>query len=181
MLKIIPRWFSAWLFIFVVTTTMATPTSFFDCSAELAAGGTKTLAEYQGRVILVVNVASRCGYTKQYAGLEKLYRDYKDQGLTIIGFPSNEFGGQEPGTAEEIATFCKTKFDVTFPIWAKTMVKKTPAQCAVYQFLTATHGEPKWNFHKYLINRQGQVVGEFPSKVAPDSPELLQAIQASLH
>lgn len=137
------------------------------------------LAALQGKAVLFVNVASKCGFTKQYAGLEKLYTETKDRGLVIVGVPSNDFGGQEPGTAEEIATFCSTKYQVDFPLTEKVVVKGADKH-PLYAFLTAGRGEPKWNFHKYLVDKNGKVVGEFPSKIAPDSPELLAAINAAL-
>jgi glutathione peroxidase len=168
------------LFLFSLTSLMAVPASFFELTPNDSTGQAANLSAYQGKVVLVVNVASKCGFTKQYAGLEALYREYKDKGVVILGFPSNEFGGQEPGTQEEILTFCKTTYGVTFPILQKTMVKKGPDQSPTYQFLTAAHGEPKWNFHKYLISREGKVIGEFPSKVTPESAELHQAIDAAL-
>lgn len=137
------------------------------------------LAALQGKAVLFVNVASKCGFTKQYAGLEKLYTDMKDKGLVIVGVPSNDFGGQEPGTPEEIATFCSTKYQVDFPLTEKVVVKGAEKH-PLYAFLTAGRGEPKWNFHKYLVDKNGRVVGEFPSKIAPDSPDLLAAINAAL-
>lgn len=133
----------------------------------------------KGKAVLFVNVASKCGFTKQYAGLQKLSTDLKDQGLVVVGVPSNDFGGQEPGTAEEIATFCSSKYQVDFPMTEKITVKG-PDKHPLYVFLTAGRNEPKWNFHKYLVGRDGKVVGEFPSKVAPDSPELLAALTAAL-
>ncbi len=137
------------------------------------------LSALKGKAVLFVNVASRCGFTKQYAGLEKLQTELKDKGLVIVGVPSNDFGGQEPGSPEEIATFCKQTYGVDFPLTEKVRVKG-PEKHPLYSFLTAGRGEPKWNFHKYLVNPRGEVVGEFPSKVAPDSPELRAAIEAAL-
>jgi glutathione peroxidase len=137
------------------------------------------MAALKGKTVLFVNVASRCGFTKQYAGLETLYAELKDKGLVIVGVPSNDFGGQEPGSAEEIATFCKSTYDVTFPMTEKIAVKGA-AKHPLYVFLTDGRGEPKWNFHKYLVNSQGAVVGEFPSSVAPESPKLREAIDAAM-
>lgn len=155
-------------------------------SAAIPQTGLKSLdgtpfdtAALEGKVVLFVNVASKCGFTKQYAGLQKLQDELRDKGFVIVGVPSNDFGGQEPGTSEEIAEFCKANYGVTFPLTEKITVKG-PSKHPLYTWLTTGRGEPKWNFHKYLVNRQGEVVGEFPSKVAPDSPELRAAIDQAL-
>lgn len=153
--------------------------SFHDFEVNTIDGKPQSLSAYQGKVALVVNVASRCGYTPQYDGLEKLYEAYKDKGLVVLGFPSNDFGKQEPGTAEEIKTFCRTKFGVTFPMFEKVKVKGD-GKAPVYEFLAKEHGAPKWNFHKYLVGKDGQVLQAFPSKVAPDAKELRDAIDAAL-
>jgi glutathione peroxidase len=153
--------------------------SLYSLNTKTLDGKSQSLAAYKGKVALVVNTASECGYTPQYAGLEKLYEDYKDKGLVILGFPSNDFGAQEPGTASEIAKFCEEKFHVRFPMFEKVQVKGD-AKSRVYGFLTAKHGEPKWNFHKYLVGKDGKVVAAFPSKVEPTSPELKAAIDAAL-
>ena len=143
------------------------------------------LAEYRGKVILIVNVASKCGYTPQYTGLEKIYEKYKDQGFVILGFPANNFGGQEPGTNEEIKTFCSSKYQVTFPMYSKVSVKGADST-PLYQFLTdrqnnpATAGEIKWNFTKFLVDRDGKVVQRFESAVTPDSKEVVSAIEKQL-
>jgi glutathione peroxidase len=133
----------------------------------------------KGKTVLFVNVASKCGFTKQYAGLQQLSTELKDKGLVVVGVPSNDFGGQEPGTPEEIAAFCSSKYQVDFPMTEKITVKGADKH-ALYTYLTEGRGEPKWNFHKYLVDKKGRVVGEFPSKVAPDSPELRAAIEAAL-
>ena len=134
---------------------------------------------------LIVNVASRCGFTPQYAGLEALYKKYKDRGFVVLGFPANNFLWQEPGTNEAIQAFCSTKYQVTFPLFAKVSVKgrdKTP----LYQFLTdkkanpSTGGEIRWNFTKFLADRNGKVIARFGSKVSPESPELIGAIESAL-
>ena len=138
------------------------------------------LSQLKGKVVLFVNVASKCGYTPQYAGLEKLYREMTPKGVVVLGFPSNDFGGQEPGSAEEIATFCKTKYDVTFPLFEKGVTKAGPTQSPVYQYLGATGNLPGWNFSKYVVDKKGQVVAFFPSKVTPDAPELKAAIDKAL-
>ena len=144
------------------------------------------LSQYQGKVVLIVNVASRCGYTPQYAGLEKVYEKYKDQGFVILGFPANNFGAQEPGTNEEIKTFCSSKYNVTFPMYAKISVKGADIH-PLYQFLTdkqsspATGGDIQWNFTKFLVGKDGKVIARFESKVTPESPEVTGAIEKALH
>lgn len=153
--------------------------SLFEITANTLAGKPQPLAAYKGKVTLVVNTASECGFTPQYAGLEKLYEEYKDKGLVILGFPSNDFGAQEPGSAEQIHAFCQKNYGVQFPMFEKVATKGS-AQAPVYKFLTAKHGEPKWNFHKYLVGKDGQVRAAFPSKVAPESKELREAIDAAL-
>ena len=153
--------------------------SFHDLTANTLDGTPKNLSEYKGKVVLVVNTASACGYTPQYAGLEQLYQDYKDKGVVVLGFPSNDFGGQEPGTAAEIKTFCEKKYHVTFPMFAKVKTKGE-GQSPVYAFLVAKDGAPKWNFHKYVVGKDGQVSAAFPSSVKPDSEELKSAIEAAL-
>ncbi len=143
------------------------------------------LSQYKGKVVLFVNVASRCGYTPQYKGLQALYEKHKDDGLVIIGVPANEFGAQEPGTDEEIQKFCSTKYNVSFPMLSKVVVKGDGI-CPLYQFLTSKEtnskfaGDIKWNFEKFLVNRKGEVVGRYASKVAPDSDELTKAIADEL-
>ena len=144
-----------------------------------------SLAQYKGKVVLIVNVASRCGFTPQYAWLEALYRKYKYRGFVVLGFPANNFLWQEPGTDAEIKSFCTTKYQVTFPMFAKISVKGRE-KAPLYQFLTdkranpSTGGEIGWNFTKFLADRNGQVIARFASKVAPDSPELVSAIEAAL-
>lgn len=141
------------------------------------------LSIYEGKVVLIVNVASKCGYTKQYNGLEAIYNKYKDQGLVILGFPCNDFGGQEPGTKDEIKEFCSTKFSVTFPMMDKVSVlgeNKTP----LFAFLTdnAVTGtkDIKWNFEKFLINKKGEIVERFVSKDEPEGEKITKAIEAQL-
>jgi glutathione peroxidase len=143
------------------------------------------LAEYRGKVLLIVNVASKCGYTPQYTGLEKIYEKYKDQGFVILGFPANNFGGQEPGTNEEIKTFCSSKYQVTFPMYSKVSVKGADST-PLYQFLTdkqsnpATAGEIKWNFTKFLVDRNGKVIARFEPAVTPESADVTGAIEKAL-
>jgi glutathione peroxidase len=153
--------------------------SLYDLSTDLLNGQPKNLADFRGKVTLLVNTASECGFTKQYDGLEKLHETYRDRGFSVLGFPSNDFGGQEPGSAEQIATFCSTRFNVAFPLFAKVKTKGE-GQSPVFAFLAATAGEPKWNFYKYLVGKDGQVIAGFPSKVDPLAPELTGAIEAAL-
>jgi len=153
--------------------------SFFDLSARRLDGQPQELSQYRGQVALVVNTASECGFTPQYDGLEKLYEAHKSQGFVVLGFPSNDFGGQEPGTAEEIATFCDTRFRVKFPLFEKVKTKGE-GQSPVFAWLVKEGGEPKWNFHKYLIGRDGKLIKAFSSKVAPDDRELASALDAAL-
>jgi glutathione peroxidase len=140
-------------------------------------GKTVSLSEYDGKVKLFVNVASRCGYTPQYEGLQALYEKYKDQGLVILGFPANNFGQQEPGSDAEIKTFCNREYGVTFPMFSKISVKGAD-QHALYKYLTSQTGqEIGWNFTKILVGKNGEVVKQFPSKVEPMSAELTGAIE----
>jgi glutathione peroxidase len=153
--------------------------SLYELQVHVLDGKPVDLGKYRGHVTLVVNTASHCGFTPQYAGLEKLYQDYEDRGMVILGFPSNDFGGQEPGTPQEIATFCSTTYHVTFPMFEK-VVTKGPGQSPVYQFLTTGFPAPTWNFCKYLIDKNGKVLQEFPSAITPESKELRGAIDAAL-
>jgi glutathione peroxidase len=153
--------------------------SLHDISAKTIDGEEKSLGDYKGKVVLVVNTASECGSTPQYAGLEGLWRHYRDRGLVVLGFPSNDFGGQEPGSEPDIKTFCETKYHVSFPLFAKVQVTGQ-GQSPVFRFLAADYGEPKWNFHKYLVNRDGKVVKAFPTNVAPEDHGLRAAVEAEL-
>jgi len=153
--------------------------SLHDVSATTIDGEAQSLADYKGKVLLVVNTASQCGSTPQYAGLEGLWRHYRDRGLVVLGFPSNDFGGQEPGGEAEIKTFCSTMFKVSFPMYSKVHVMGDE-QSPVYRFLTADYGEPKWNFHKYLVGRDGKVIKAFPTAIAPEDPTLRAAVEAAL-
>jgi glutathione peroxidase len=135
---------------------------------------------YRDKVILVVNTASRCGYTYQYEGLEKLYADYRERGLVVVGFPSNDFGNQEPGKEKTIKNFCRLTYGVRFPMHAKTKVKGKQAD-PLYRTLAQAAGEsPRWNFHKYLIDREGKLAGSFGSAVEPRSDTLVNAIERLL-
>jgi len=152
---------------------------FYDLPARGLLDAQVSLAAYRGKVALVVNVASRCGLTPQYAGLEKLYQELAPKGFVILGFPSNDFLGQEPGTPEEIRAFCDAKYGVTFPLFEKVRVKgdeKSP----VYRFLTRELEEPNWNFTKYLVDRQGRVIQRFGPRTPPDDPQLREAIARAL-
>ncbi len=135
---------------------------------------------YQGKVILVVNTASKCGFTGQYEGLEKMYSDYKDQGLVVLGFPSNDFGNQEPGSSEEIAKFCRATFGVKFPMFEKTHVTPPNASAFYQRLIEVTNSQPKWNFHKYLIDREGNIVASFDSVITPESAQLMGAVKSLL-
>lgn len=144
------------------------------------------LSQYRGKALLLVNVASQCGYTPQYEGLQKIYAKYKDRGLVVLGFPANNFGAQEPGTDQEIKTFCSTRYNVMFPMFSKISVKG-PDQHPLYQYLTnaATNpqfaGEIKWNFNKFLIDKQGNIAARFDSKDAPESETVVTAIEKALN
>jgi glutathione peroxidase len=154
--------------------------SLYDLKVATLSGQPAELGVYRGKVTLVVNVASQCGYTPQYVGLEKLYRELAPRGFAILGFPSNDFGGQEPGTPEEIQQFCRLHYDVTFPMFAKVVTKAGPGQSPVYAFLGDSGALPQWNFSKYLVDRNGKVLAFFPSRVAPDAPELRAAVEKAL-
>jgi glutathione peroxidase len=148
-------------------------------------GRDTTLAEHAGQTLLVVNVASKCGFTKQYAGLEALHEAYADRGFAVLGFPSNQFGGQEPGTEQEIQAFCSTTFGVTFPLFAKVEVNG-PGRHPLYAALTETPdaegaaGDVQWNFEKFLVSRDGRTVTRFRSAVTPEDPALVSAVEQDL-
>ena len=156
------------------------PSSFYDLKTETLQGQPADLGSYRGTVTLVVNVASECGYTPQYDGLEKLHRELAPKGFSVLGFPSNDFGGQEPGTPQQIAEFCRRNYGVTFPLFAKLSTKPGPGQSPVYRFLGASGHLPAWNFSKYIIGKDGQVVAFFPSAVTPESTELRGAIAKAI-
>jgi glutathione peroxidase len=139
-----------------------------------------SLCQFHGKVLLVVNTASECGYTPQYEGLEKVYRRYRDKGFVILGFPANDFGGQEPGSNKEIAQFCRLNYGVTFPMFTKTSVVGTNAN-PLYRALAARTGKPpRWNFHKYLLDRSGEPVAVFESAVEPEDRRLTAGIEKLL-
>ncbi len=166
-------------------TVLAAATSVYNFNLKSIDGKPVSLSAYHGKVLMLVNVASKCGFTPQYAGLESLYEKYKDRGLVIVGIPANNFGGQEPGTNEEIKKFCSTKYNVSFPMMSKVSVlgeDKTP----LYTFLTDKSANPqiggdiKWNFTKFLFDRNGKPVARFEPDVKPDSPQVVSAVEAAL-
>jgi glutathione peroxidase len=161
-------------------TTGGAVTSFYDMKTMTLDGKPADLGMYKGKVSLVVNVASKCGYTPQYEGLEKLQREMKGKAFNVLGFPSNDFGGQEPGTAAEIQEFCKLTYDVTFPMFEKVVTKAGATQSPIYKFLGGYGQLPAWNFSKYVIDKQGRIVAFFPSAVTPDSKELRDAVAKAL-
>jgi glutathione peroxidase len=146
-------------------------------------GTEERLADYRGRVLLLVNVASRCGLTPQYAGLEALYERYRERGFAVLGFPANDFAGQEPGSDAEIAQFCATRYGVRFPMFSKISVKGAGTH-PLYRELTSLPppigGEVQWNFQKYLVDRRGEVVARFDPRTSPDDPSLVARIEALL-
>ena len=159
--------------------------SIFDYTLNTIDGQPAPLSAYKGKVVMLVNVASRCGFTPQYTVLEAIYEKYKERGFVIVGIPANNFGAQEPGTNQEIKTFCQSKYNVTFPMMSKVSVKgedKTP----LYQYLTDKSANPKtggdiqWNFTKFLVGADGQIVARFEPKVTPDSAEVTAAIEKAL-
>ena len=157
----------------------------YDIDVETIDGEKTTLRDYEGKALLLVNVASQCGLTPQYAGLEELHKTYGDRGFEVLGFPCNQFGGQEPGTSDEIKTFCETSFGVDFPLFSKIEVNGENRH-PLYQELTKVpdaegkDGDITWNFEKFLVAPSGEVVGRFRPMTAPDAPELVEAIEANL-
>jgi glutathione peroxidase len=157
--------------------------SIYDVSVKTANGETKTLAEYKGSVLLIVNVASKCGFTRQYEGLEALNKKYRDQGLRILGFPSNDFGAQEPGTIEEVKEFCKINYGVTFDLFDKVHANQGSNTHELYQFLTHNapeKGDVQWNFEKFLVGKDGEVIARYGSRVEPDAEQLVSAVESAL-
>lgn len=158
------------------------PSGVLDFSVRTAAGGTQALGEYRGRVLLLVNTASRCGFTPQYESLEKLYQRYEERGLTVLGFPANDFLGQEPGTDAEIQSFCRLNYGVTFPVFAKIHVKGKGID-PLYAWLTKRSpfpGNISWNFNKFLVAPDGRVVARWGSRTDPLDDEVTSAIEALL-
>ena len=160
-------------------------TKLYDIEVKRIDGQPVRLDAYRGKTLLIVNTASKCGFTGQYDGLQKLYETYGDRGLVVLGFPSNDFMGQEPGSNEEIASFCQLNYGVTFPMFAKISVKGDE-QHPLYTYLTSDQTNPQfaggisWNFNKFLIDREGSIVGRFGSRTKPDDPELVNAIEEAL-
>ena len=139
-----------------------------------------SLCQFRGKVLLVVNTASECGFTPQYEGLEKLYRRYRDRGLVVLGFPANDFGGQEPGSNKQIADFCQVNYGVSFPVFAKSPVVGPNANAVFRELAAATGSAPRWNFHKYLVDRGGVPVASFATRVEPLDPKLTREIERLL-
>ena len=171
--------------LFCAATLVAAEKTVHDFTLNSIDGQPAPLAAYKGKVVLLVNVASKCGFTPQYSALESTYEKYKDRGFVIVGIPANNFGAQEPGSNQEIKTFCSSKYHVTFPMMAKVSVKGddiTP----LYQFLTdkssnpQSGGEIKWNFTKFLIGPDGRVITRFEPEITPDSPQVTSAIEEAL-
>ena len=154
--------------------------SFYDLKTTSLDGKPADLGSFRGKVVLAVNVASACGFTPQYAGLEKLHRELAPKGFAVLGFPSNDFGEQEPGSPEEIARFCKLNYDVTFPMFSKLVTRPGQAQSPIYTFLGSSGKLPQWNFSKYVIGKDGKIVAFFPSEVTPESSELRGAIAKAM-
>lgn len=167
----------------LVTLTALAAQSVLDIPLKDINGKDAALKDHKGKVILVVNVASKCGYTKQYTGLEAIHQKYKARGFTVVGMPCNQFGGQEPGTNEQIKEFCSSKFNVTFPLYDKIEVNganRHPLYTALAGKESPFPGDIKWNFNKFLIGRDGKIIARFDSKVAPESPEMTAAIEKAL-
>lgn len=161
------------------------PTSVLEFTARNIDGQDVKLDTYKGKVLLITNVASKCGYTPQYEGLQAIYTRYKDRGLVVLGFPANNFLGQEPGTNEEIKTFCQLKYNVTFPMFSKISVKGNDIH-PLYKFLTSKETNPEfagditWNFNKFLVDRSGKVIARFATKEKPEGELIVQAIEKAL-
>jgi glutathione peroxidase len=164
--------------VFPAATTTADPNSIYSLTVNSLDGKPVDLHQYMGHVALVINTASKSGHAEQFAGLEKLYETYKDKGFVVLDFPSNDFGQLEPGTAKEIAERYAT-FKLTFPIF-ETVRVRGDGQSPVYRLLATGHKLPTWNFHKYLVDKTGKVIGEFPSQMKPDNKDLQNAIEAAL-
>jgi glutathione peroxidase len=154
--------------------------SFYELKTNALDGKPYDLGQYKGKVSLVVNVASQCGFTPQYTGLQALREEMKGKGFEVLGFPSNDFGGQEPGSPEEIATFCKKNYGVSFPMFQKLVTKEGADQSPIYAWLGQTGNLPKWNFSKYVIGKDGKVRAFFGPKTTPEDPELRKAIETAL-
>jgi glutathione peroxidase len=168
-----------------LTSTLLGAGTVYDFTMNRIDGNPEPLTAYKGKVLLIVNVASRCGFTPQYKGLQSLYSKYKDEGFVILGFPANNFGGQEPGTDSEIKTFCSSKYSVTFPMFSKVSVQGSDTT-PLYEYLTGKGSDPaysgdiKWNFTKFLIGRDGKILARFEPNVTPESPEVVNAVGTAL-
>lgn len=167
------------LFMATVKSAEASDGKIYSFTARTIDGKERSLGDYKGKTLLIVNVASRCGFTPQYAGLEELYKKYKDQGLEILGFPANNFMFQEPGNDEDIKKFCSLKYNVTFPMFSKISVKGKDIH-PLYAYLTGEKGGISWNFNKFLISPDGKVVARFDQKVEPMSKEIVSGIESNL-
>lgn len=188
-MKMMQRSISAMLFLVIgcmAQTTKEVPmNTFYDIEVNTIAGEPVRMEQYKGKVLLIVNTASKCGFTGQYDGLQKLYETYQDRGLVILGFPSNNFMGQEPGTNEEIQSFCTLNYGVTFPLFEKIDVKGK-GQHSLYSYLTSKKTNPEfsgkisWNFNKFLISSDGQIINRFGSRTKPDDSDLMEAIEKEL-
>ena len=174
------RLFALCAVLFAMSLSSSAANSVHEFEMKAIDGKSVKLADYKGKVVLFVNVASRCGYTPQYAGLEALYKKYKDQGFVIVGVPANNFGGQEPGSDAEIAQFCSRTYNVTFPMLSKVSVKGGDMTPLYAYFTTAKGGDVKWNFTKFLVGKDGKVVERFEPGDAPESPQIAAAIQKAL-
>src|SRR5580692_1790685 len=170
---------------FFTTALMAADRSVYDFTLNSIDGQPAPLASYKGKIVLLVNVASRCGFTPQYSALEAVYEKYRERGFVIVGIPANNFAGQEPGSNQEIKTFCTTKYHISFPMMSKVSVKGADKD-PLYQFLTdksanpQTGGDIQWNFTKFLIGPDGRVITRFEPDVTPDSPQVTAAIEKAL-
>lgn len=168
------------LFCLVMDTNLP-PKTLYDFKADTIDGKPKELKEYKGKVVLVVNTASKCGLTPQYEGLEELYKANKEKGFVILGFPANDFNGQEPGTNTEIAEFCKANYGVTFPMFSKITVAGEKMNPLYAWLIENTDKKPiEWNFAKFLIDREGRVIERFPSRMKPEDPKMTEAIAKAL-
>ena len=167
------------------TDGKGTAKSVYDFTLKNSKGQDVKLSDYRGKVVMLVNVASKCGYTPQYEGLQKIYERYKDQGFTILGFPANNFGAQEPGTDEEIQQFCRINYGVTFPVFSKISVKGDDKH-PLYKYLTEKEtnpefaGEIKWNFNKFLVSKDGKIIARFESADKPEDAKVTEAIESAL-
>ncbi|MGZ9006195.1 MAG: glutathione peroxidase [Burkholderiales bacterium] len=174
------RWIPGLLFFFASALAVAACPPLLDHRLPTLTDDAASLCQYSGKVLLVVNTASQCGYTPQYKDLEALYRRYKDTGLMVIGFPSNDFGGQEPGSNNDIANFCEINYGVTFPMFAKSSVAKGPVNPFYERLARSSNRRPRWNFHKYLVDRRGERVTAYASEIAPTDPRFVKDIERLL-